>query len=200
MRQYGTGHIEPRGPGTWRLRYRVGGKRCSVMTTGTRMEAQRKLREILAAADAGEVATPARVTLARWVDQWLLLLRRGEANGVRRRGLVSPRSSERYHELLASYVLPRLRDVPLQKITPAQLTRSMSDLKQPYRRLRSGTYTPPSAVALRPPAAKDCSPKIQLTTPTRPDLSSPTSGWHSMWRTPSGCSPVSPVRSTTQSS
>ena len=120
-RNYGSGYVEARGPGRWRLRYYVGGKRFSCMVDGTRMDAQRRLRELLSTADAGEHIVPSRLTLAAWVAHWLELLGRGEANGIRRRGLVSPRTRERYQELLEVYILPTLGERLLQKLTASEI-------------------------------------------------------------------------------
>ena len=91
---------------------------------GTRVEAQRELRRLIKSADDGEHVAPNKITLAQWSEQWLRLLGRGEQTGVRkrrRRGLVSPRTRERYGELLASYVLPKLGHVRLQALTVSQL-------------------------------------------------------------------------------
>jgi integrase len=44
-----------------------------------------------------------------------------EASGMRRKGRVTPLTRERYHELLASYVLPALGDRAIQKLTPTQI-------------------------------------------------------------------------------
>ncbi len=130
MRHYGAGYIEARRPGIWRVRYYVGGQRHSVTVNGTRMDAQRKLRELLGAADTGEHIAPSRLTLTAWMKHWLLLLGRGEANGVRRRGLVSPRTRERYEELLQGYVLPSLGDRLIQKLTPTEIDRLYIALEQ----------------------------------------------------------------------
>jgi integrase len=120
-RNYGGGVIVQRGPNTFRIRYFVNKKRVSVTVTGTRQEARRRLRELLGHADTGTHVTPSKMTLAQWAEQWLLLLRRGEASGKRRRGLVSPRTAERYAELLDIHVLPTLGDVPVQQLNVNQI-------------------------------------------------------------------------------
>jgi integrase len=115
-RDYGDGSITARGPDTWRLRYRVGGRRITATSHGTRTEAQRTLRQLLKAADDGEHVAPSRMTLSSWAAQWQLLLARGETQDGRRHGQVTPRTRERYLELLTSYVLPALGDRRLQDI------------------------------------------------------------------------------------
>src|SRR5262245_15272323 len=104
---YGSGSIERRGPDRFRLTHYVGGKRHREWVNGTR-DANRRLRELTARADAGEHVPASRITLEAWVAKWLTLLARGEASGMRRKGRVTPRTRERYQELLASYVLPTL--------------------------------------------------------------------------------------------
>jgi integrase len=120
-RDYGEGNIEARGSDKWRLRYRVNGKRHKATFHGTRVEAQRELRRLLKSADDGTHVAPNRITLKDWSEQWLTLLARGEANGTRRRGLVSARTRERYRELLALYVLPVLGERPIQQLTATEI-------------------------------------------------------------------------------
>ena len=115
---YGSGSIEQRGPDRFRLTHYVGGKRQREWVNGTRSDANRRLRELTARADAGEHVPAPRITLEAWVAEWVTLLARGEASGMRRKGRVTPRTRERYHELLTGYVLPALGDRPIQKLTP----------------------------------------------------------------------------------
>lgn len=125
-REHGEGTITERGENVWRLRYRVGGKRYSVTFRGTRVEAKKKLRELLHSGDTGEHIAPDKMKLSEWADKWLALLERkpdaeGEKPRARRRGLVNPRTHERYGELLSLYVKPTLGDRPLQQIASTEL-------------------------------------------------------------------------------
>jgi integrase len=133
---YGSGSIEQRGPGRFRLTHYVGGKHHREWINGTRSYANRRLRELTARADAGEHVPSSRATLEAWVAEWLTLLARGEASGMRRKGRVTPRTRERYQELLASYVLPTLGSCPIQKLTPTQIDYVYIELEQ---RLSSAT-------------------------------------------------------------
>ena len=133
---YGSGSIEQRGPGRFRLTHYVGGKRHREWINGTRSDGNRRLRELTARADAGEHVPSSRTTLEAWVTEWLTLLARGEASGMRRKGRVTPRTRERYQELLASYVLPTLGSCPIQKLTPTQIDHVYIELEQ---RLSSAT-------------------------------------------------------------
>lgn len=117
---YGSGSIEQRKPNLFRLTHYVKGVRQREWITGNRSDAARRLRELTARADAGEHVRTSGLTLAAWAEEWLHLLSRGEHRGVRRRGLVSPRTYERYGELL-QYVLPALGHIPIQKLTTTQV-------------------------------------------------------------------------------
>jgi integrase len=72
-RGYGDGGIDARGPNTWRLRYRVDGKRHTKAFHGTKSEAQKELRRLLASADKGEHVAPDRITLTQWTEHWLAI-------------------------------------------------------------------------------------------------------------------------------
>jgi integrase len=123
----GEGAIDQRGEDNWRLRYRLNGRRFTVTVRGTKAEAKAQLRELLHAGDKGEHVEPSRLTLAQFSEQWLALLDRG---------LVAPRTRERYTELLASYVLPTLGQRPIQKITPSEIDALYAELE---RRLSATT-------------------------------------------------------------
>jgi len=118
---YGSGSIEQLGPNRFRLTHYIGGRRQREWVNGTRSDANRRLRELTARADAGEHVPSSRTTLKTWAAEWLALLARGEASGMRRKGRVTPRTRERYRELLASYVFPTLGDRPIQKLTPTEI-------------------------------------------------------------------------------
>jgi integrase len=118
---YGAGTIEQRGPDRFRLTFYVKGERQREWVTGTRSDAARRLRALTARADTGEHVRTTGLTLEAWSKEWILLLSRGEHGSVRRRGLVSPRTYERYEDLLASYVLPALGQVAIQKLTPTEI-------------------------------------------------------------------------------
>jgi integrase len=118
---YGSGSIEQRGPNRFRLTHYVSGKRQREWVNGTRSDAYRRLRELTARADAGEHVPSSRTTLEIWAAEWIALLARGEASGMRRKGRVTPRTRERYQELLASYVLPTLGNRMIQKLTPTEI-------------------------------------------------------------------------------
>jgi integrase len=115
-RDHGDGGIDERGENTFRLRYRVNGKRFATTFRGSKRDAQTELRRLIRTGDDGTHTAPTRLTLSQWSQQWLALLARGD----NRRGLVGARTRERYGELLA-YVLPTLGERALQKITATEI-------------------------------------------------------------------------------
>jgi integrase len=111
-RDYGDGGIEQRGPDTWRLRYRLKGQRYSKTVRGSAQEARKELRRLIKSGDDGQHVAPDRVTLARWIDQWLEL----KAAAERRRRTVA-----RYREILQLHVVPRLGNRPIQQIETREI-------------------------------------------------------------------------------
>jgi integrase len=121
---YGNGSIDKSGENSWRVRYRIDGKRFTKVVEGTRTEAAKELRRLLHSGDTGTHVASDKIILAQWVDQWVALLERrpDEDGGNRRkRGLVNARTLERYAQLLRCNVVPTLGKRPLQQITPTEI-------------------------------------------------------------------------------
>jgi integrase len=115
------GHIQQRSPGSFRLRYTLGkdpvtGKRRTATTTirGTRKDAERELTRLLRTADTGEHVDSSRITVRQWLAHWLGTVR----------AEVSPKTFERYEEIVRSYWLPALGNVVLVKLTPSQVQKA----------------------------------------------------------------------------
>jgi integrase len=124
-RDYGDGSIDARGPDTWRLRWRVAGKRFSATFKGSKRDAQAELRRRLKAADDGQHIEPSKITLREWADRWLALLERqvddAPAPARRKRGLVNAKTLERYAELMRLHIIPTLGARRLQQITAPEI-------------------------------------------------------------------------------
>lgn len=116
-RTYGDGGIDARGENSWRLRYRVNGRRYAKAFHGTKSEAQKALRDLLHAGDKGEHVAPDKITLDDWIEHWLKI---GAPGGKRRRE-VGARSLERYSELLRLHVVPTLGARPLQQLQSTEI-------------------------------------------------------------------------------
>jgi integrase len=122
-RSHGDGGIDTRGENVHRLRYRVNGKRFTKTFHGTLTEARKEIRALVRSGDTGEHVEPAKVTVATWIDRWIALNQRHEADadGAQRRGLVNRRTLERYEELLRCHVTPTLGNRPLQKLQGTEI-------------------------------------------------------------------------------
>jgi integrase len=115
-RSHGDGGIDPRGPDTWRLRYRINRKRFTQTFHGTLGDARRELRRLIRSGDTGEHVNPDKITLGKWIEQWI-------ATGApgRRQKRVGRRSIKRYGELLRGHVVPTLGARPLQQVQPTEI-------------------------------------------------------------------------------
>lgn len=131
-RSHGDGGIDQRGENVYRLRYRVDGKRHTTTFRGTLTEARKELRKLIKAGDDGKHVARDRITVSAWIDQWLQLLRRqptDSANSRRKRGLVNPRTQERYGQLLG-HVKAKYGALALQKLTGTMIDDMYIELEQ----------------------------------------------------------------------
>ena len=110
-----TGHMRERSPGSWELRYSLGtnratGKRRIATTTvkGNRRVAEKELRRLLRTLDTGEHVDPTRMIVREWFKAWLGAVREE----------VSPKSHERYSEIVENFLVPELGALPMAKLVP----------------------------------------------------------------------------------
>jgi integrase len=113
-----TGHIRQRSPGSWELRYSFStdpatGKRRTATATvrGDRKAAERELRRLLRMLDDGSHVDPTRMTVREWLTTWLAAVREE----------VSPKTHERYSEIVKNFLVPELGALPITKLTPAYI-------------------------------------------------------------------------------
>ena len=106
----------PAVPDTFRLRYRVDGKRYSVTFKGSRAEAKTKLRELLRSGDTGQHVAPDRLSVKDWVGHWI---ETGAPGSSQKRA--GRRTVERYSQLLRVHVLPKLGAKRLQALKPTDI-------------------------------------------------------------------------------
>jgi integrase len=109
-----TGHIQRRGASTFRLKYEVdrdpstGERKIQQVTFhGNKRQAEAELTRLLAARDAGTAVEPDKVSLADYMRSWLLT---AEAVSI------SPKTAERYSQLIECQIVPHLGALPLQKL------------------------------------------------------------------------------------
>src|SRR6516164_8835615 len=104
-----TGHIRQRSAGSFEIRYSLGtdpgtGKRRMATTTlkGNRRAAEKELRRLLHTLDTGEHVDPTRMTVRQWLLAWL-----GAISTE-----ISPKSHERYSEIVENFIVPALGNLP----------------------------------------------------------------------------------------
>jgi integrase len=110
-----TGHIRQRSSGSFEIRYSLGtdpatGKRRIATTTvkGNGRTAEKELRRLLRTLDTGEHVDPTRMTVRQWLVTWLRAVSTE----------ISPKSHERYSEIVANFLIPALGNLPLVKLAP----------------------------------------------------------------------------------
>ena len=112
------GSIRERAPGSYELRYLLGtdpanGRRRTATITirGTQKDAERELRRLLKTIDDGEHVEPTRMVMRDYLNNWLATVREE----------VSPRTHERYSELVRHFLAAALGNLPIAKLTPSHI-------------------------------------------------------------------------------
>ena len=138
-----AGHIRPRGPGAWELKYDVGrdaksGRRITKYLTvrGTKRDAQRELRRLLGTVDVGQHVDPGKLTVGQWLKQWLEEARHG----------VSRKTHERYSEIVNQHLVPALGNTQLAKLAPVHVQGFYSDALSSGRLDGKGGLSPQTVV------------------------------------------------------
>jgi integrase len=115
------GHIRQRSAGSWELRYDFGtdpatGKRRVATSTvrGNRKDAEVELRRLLRTLDTGAHIDPTRLSVGQWLEQWLETVRTE----------VSPKTHERYGEIVRNFLIPSLGNLALTKLKPTDIQRA----------------------------------------------------------------------------
>ncbi len=121
-RARGDGGYRRRGGDSWELKFPVTdpvtGARTLRYTTfkGTETGARSRLRELVAQAEAGTLIAPERKTVGELLDGWEGALS------------VSPKTAERYREIIRLHIRPHLGALRLQALQPMRIERFYSDL------------------------------------------------------------------------
>lgn len=122
-RARGDGGYRNRGSDAWELKFAAtdpatGRRRFRYVTfKGTETAARAKLRELVRAADDGAFAAPTRQTLGTVLDAWDKAL------------TVSPKTAERYRELVRLHIRPHLGEMKLQALRPSRVEAFYTDLR-----------------------------------------------------------------------
>lgn len=138
------GHIRQRSPGSFELRYMIGGRIATeTVRTTSKRQAQARLRELVTAADRGAKAPASRESCAAWFDRWLASLddedlspmtvllyrRKVEANLRPMFGSIRLRDLDRatIRAKLAELQLARSTKSTLRKVLSASLSQAVED-------------------------------------------------------------------------
>jgi integrase len=131
-----TGHIRRRGEGSWELKFDLGtepatGKRVTRYHSfkGTKREAHAELTRLLTGANEGTYVDPSKTSLGEFLDRW-----ERDWAAVN----VSPKTRERYGELLRCHVRPHIGVVRLQRLKPLNLSELYAKLLRGGRRDGAG--------------------------------------------------------------
>lgn len=123
------GSIIKRGPQTYQLRLSLGyddttGKRKYKHKTVhcTRKEAERRLRDLVAQYEGGQlVVKEDRTSLAKLLEEWLELGKKGE---------VSETTLDIYRRIIRIYIAPKLGGIPIFRLTAADIRGFYMDLSR----------------------------------------------------------------------
>lgn len=124
-----TGHIRRRGQRSWEIKFDLGtdpltGKRLTRYHSfkGTKREAEAELVRLKDGANRGDYVDPTKTTLTEFLDRWE---RDWAANNV------SPKTLERYGELMRAHVKPHLGAARIQKLKPVHFAELYAKLQRP---------------------------------------------------------------------
>lgn len=138
------GHVRRRGKNSWELKFDTGidaltGKRITRYHSfkGTKRKAQDELVRLMDAARRGDYIDPSKATLGEFLDRW-------ERDWAAMN--VSPKTLERYKELLSVHIRPHLGALPVQKLQPVHLAELYAKLLREGRRPRRGDSEADEAV------------------------------------------------------
>lgn len=140
MRKRPDGYIRKRSKGSFEIRYSLGidpltGKRKRIETTfkGTYDEAKTELRRLLRTIDTNEHVEPTKIKVKEFLTEWLETIR----------SQVSPKTHERYADLVNHFLIPALGSCILIKLTPSNIQLAYNKWETTGRRdKKSGGLAP----------------------------------------------------------
>jgi integrase len=136
------GHIRERSPGHWAIILDVPdpqtGKRRRKWHSfkGTKREAQIESARLICEVNGGTYLEPSKTTLAQYLERWL----------DHAKAQVSPRTHERYCEIVRKNIVPLLGAVLLTKLRPAQISAAYTKALASGRRDGKGGLAPTTVV------------------------------------------------------
>jgi integrase len=138
-RQRGSGGIREKRPSVFELKFDIGddpvtGKRRTKYHTvkGTRREAQKKLTRLHREVDAGDYSEPSKVTVQTLLVRWVGHMR----------SQVSPKTLERYDQLINNNIVPVLGEQRLDRLRAVHIDGAWSKLLREGRKDGKGGLSP----------------------------------------------------------
>ena len=107
-----NGHIRPRSPGSWEIRWRADSRTFTKTIKGTKRDAREALRAALVAVDRGEHIEPSKLAVGEHVRNRIALWHTS--------GTISTRTAEVYGYLAAG-IATALGPIRLQKLTTTDI-------------------------------------------------------------------------------
>lgn len=136
------GHLKERSPGHWAIILDVPdpqtGKRRRKWHSfpGSKREAQIESARLISEMKGGTYLEPSKITIAQFLEHWL----------DHAKSQVSPRTHERYCEIVRKNIVPALGSVFLNKLRPAQISAAYSNALVSGRRDGKGGLAPTTVV------------------------------------------------------
>ena len=131
----GGGSIRQRKDGTWEGRYTVGrdpgtGKQIQKSVYAkTQKEVRQLLQQKTTAIDEGSYIEPAKMTVGRWLDAWL----------VEYTGDVKPYTKRAYTTNIKNHIIPAIGALQLEKLTPLQVQKFYNECMREPKSLKPKT-------------------------------------------------------------
>jgi integrase len=136
------GHLRERSPGHWAIVIDTNDtttckrKRKWHSFVGTKRQAQIECARLISEVQSGTYLEPAKTTLAQFLDRWL----------VHMQSQISPKSHERYSEIVRKNIIRPLGRVVLMKLRPAMISEAYDQALTNGRTDGQGGLAPASVV------------------------------------------------------
>jgi len=130
-----TGHIRQRSKGSYEIRYNLGndpltGKRNvrSITFKGERKDAEKELRRILRSVDLEQHIDPTKKTVREFLEEWIETVR----------SQISPKTHERYSDIVNHFLIPTFGASQLTKLDPSTIQKAYTGWETSGRRNKKG--------------------------------------------------------------
>lgn len=135
------GHIRERSPGKWAIvidLYDETGKRRRKWHSfsGTKRQAQEECARLVSEMRGGSYVEPSKITMAQHLESWL-----GHVKSQ-----VTPRTHERYSELVRKNIVPLIGSIHLTKLRPMQISDAYTKALTSGRRDGKGGLAPTTVI------------------------------------------------------